>query len=117
MTYLRHYFAGRTFLASGPAAPFRYREVLGEPYSIAYFCRGCGDIHLRAPVEKDGVPLPWVCEPSLCEKCAHLASPILDFPGTFWRPARPEFNNLLPMEVLLHDFHAGIRHYERNNWL
>ena len=117
MTFKRYYFSGGHLLATGPAAYLRYKEQLGPPYSIAYFCRCCGEIYQRAPVMGDSSPSLWASEPGLCEKCWRFASPTLDFPGTFWRPARPEYNNLLPMEVLIHDFHAALRHYERNNWL
>ena len=115
-TYLRHYFVGMDYLAKGPAGLLRYKEDLGEPYSIMYCCRSCGEVHLRAPVTKDGVTLPWVPERTLCARCVGSMN-LCDLPGLFWRSGRPEYNNLLPEEVLRHDYLAAIAFYERNHWL
>lgn len=115
-TYLRHYFVGMEYLGQGPAAPFRYKEELGDPYSIMYCCRICGEVHLRAPVTKDGVTLPWVPERTICAKCMDSMT-LLDLPGMFWRAGHPEFNNLLPEVVLRHDYNAAITFYERKHWL
>lgn len=111
MIYKQHYIVAGKYLGS---APRKHDIIHGEhcrPLSNLYFCRQCGDVWAKCPVEDaSGKVSQWLSFSTLCPKCAGSE---LEVPGSLYRAWDMRFCEALPESVLRWEVRQQFEHYER----
>lgn len=68
------------------------------PLSFAFFCRKCGDLWAKCPVEPSpGESSPWICYNIDCRKHQTPGNPAI--PGSLQLPWLDPFNEVFPEAV------------------
>lgn len=114
MPYRQLYFSGTRLLGEASRGPVCIGGEWSAPCSYLWVCRYCGEIYQRAPVLlPSGEVMDWLPIMDTCSRCAPRCLSQFLYPGTFYLPLRSEFNDALPVPVLLHDYLAYDRHFRR----
>lgn len=73
------------------------------PLSLAFFCRVCGDLWAKCPVEASpGKPSAWICYNVDCRK--HQKPGGVAVPGSLHLSWDDEFSSSFPLEVVRWEF-------------
>lgn len=107
----QHFFIEGKYLGSAErVSPFihSHHGDLREPYGVAYFCRVCGEVWAKFPVEGR----QWVSYNVTCRKCDSPTG--WNLPGSIWLSWEKELMEALPFAVLLWEVKRELEWYDRS---
>lgn len=104
MPLTQQFFVGNQYLGEAPRG--LASRTNSPPPSLAFFCPQCGEVWARCPIDNQR----WTISHSPCEKCDRID--ILTLPGSLWRALDTEFQNALPREALLREFHLALKYLD-----
>lgn len=78
------------------------------PHNNAFFCPQCSEIWARSVTEGSNV---WQASHMPCPD--HGKWSIIEVPGSVWSPWDDDFNDALPMSMLLREWNLALERYRR----
>jgi hypothetical protein len=97
--YPQHFLIEGRHLGTGIRKLERREDGYRVPLSLAFFCRACGELWAKCPVESSpGISSPWICYNVDCKK--HQKPNSIAVPGSLILAWDDDFYEAFPEAVL-----------------